>query len=420
MAAAAAPRRVLIAGAGIAGPVVAYWLGRAGIRSTLIERAPDLRTSGQTLDINGVARQVVERMGLTSAIKAACTGEKGTLIVDENDRTRATLPVGFGPTNEYEIVRHLLSEVFYGASKDSTEYIFNDSITSIVETDSEAVVSFASGAPDRAFDAIVAADGIHSSTRSLVFDRDSSEVTYVPMGTHSAYFSVPSRPEEDGIWSKWCFLPGRRSIWLRPTGSSSEAPAMLANLLTRDAESQRRLKGYRHLSQVEQKALFEDFFANSGWKAERILAGLDAADDFYIQEIAQIKASQWSKGRVVLVGDAAYSPSPFSGMGTSCAITGAFILGNELAKRDQSVSQAFAAYERLVRPHVEKCQADAIGPSLANFLLPETSWGLTRLFAVLGTVSAVVNSPIKRLLALLGGEGQEDEKIVLPDYPHTR
>jgi 2-polyprenyl-6-methoxyphenol hydroxylase-like FAD-dependent oxidoreductase len=127
-------RRVLISGAGIAGPVVAYWLGRAGIRSTLVERAPSLRTRGQTLDIHGVARDVIVKMGLDSAIRNAGTHEAGTHFVDHSDRVCASFPVGKGMTNEIEVIRHRLATIFYEASKDSTEYIFGDSIKSIEES----------------------------------------------------------------------------------------------------------------------------------------------------------------------------------------------------------------------------------------------------------------------------------------------
>ncbi|GAA5981768.1 hypothetical protein JCM10908_004602 [Rhodotorula pacifica] len=408
-------RRVLISGAGIAGPVAAYWLGRAGVQTVLVERASSLRNSGQTLDVNGIARQVVERMGLTDAVRAACTGEKGTLFVDGDDRVRASLPAGFGPTNEYEIVRHALSQVFYDASKAETEYIFSESIKNFVETESEVLVEFASGAPSRPFDAVILADGIHSTTRSLVFGANDDAIQLKTLGAHAAYFSLPFKPEEDTLWSKWWVTTGRRWIWLRPTGSSNEGPAMLAALCSRDPAAQEELRGYRHLPQAEQKAMWARFFRGAGWKTDRILDGMAGAEDFYVQEMAQIIASRWSKGRVVLVGDAAYSPSPLSGMGTSCAITGAYILANELANRQQSVQEAFESYERLVRPYVQHHQAEAIGPSLADFLMPDTQWGLRRLYLVLSTVATVVNSPIRKLLTLLGG-GVEDEKLTLPKY----
>jgi 2-polyprenyl-6-methoxyphenol hydroxylase-like FAD-dependent oxidoreductase len=198
--------QVLISGAGIAGPVVAYWLGRAGIRSTLVERAPSLRTRGQTLDIHGVARDVIVKMGLDSAIRNAGTHEAGTHFVDHSDRVCASFPVGKGMTNEIEVIRHRLATIFYEASKDSTEYIFGDSIKSIKESDAEAIVDFESG-QTRGFDAIVIADGMHSKSRSLAFQTQetpdsSGDLYYKSLGVHTAYFSIPYR-EEDGMWSRW-------------------------------------------------------------------------------------------------------------------------------------------------------------------------------------------------------------------------
>ena len=115
-----------------------------------------------------------------------------------------------------------------------------------------------------------------------------------------------------------------------------------------------------------------------------MLAGMDHADDFYMQEIAQVIMKSWSKGRVALLGDAGYCPSPISGMGTSLAIVGAYVLAGEL-QRCGSPEEAFQAYEALMRPFVEQVQKLPPGaPGIAN---PQTWWGIWIFNTVLSLVT---------------------------------
>jgi 2-polyprenyl-6-methoxyphenol hydroxylase-like FAD-dependent oxidoreductase len=412
------PRRVFISGAGIAGSVVAYWLGRAGIRTTLVERAPSLRTSGQTLDIHGVARDVIAKMGLDSVICNTGTHEAGTHFVDHSDRVCASFPVGHGMTNEIEVIRHRLATIFYEASKDWTDYIFGDSIKGIKESEAEAIVDFESG-QTRGFDAIVIADGM----RSLVFQtqetpHSNGDFYYKSLGVHTAYFSIPYR-EEDGMWSRWWTATGRRSIWLRPVPAD---PSMLACLIA-DPVAQLKLKDARFLDIPEQKKIWRDFFQGAGWQTERILDHMTDADDFYMQEVAQVRAKGWSRGRVALVGDAAYGPSPMSGMGTSCAITGAYVLASELAKQPyfsrEGVTRAYRAYEDYCRPYVERAQDGAIGPIFLRVAWPESALGVGALRRLIAAVGVVANSRLGNVFARFL-PSEPDEGMILPDYAEVQ
>ncbi|GFZ44416.1 LOW QUALITY PROTEIN: hypothetical protein JCM24511_02138 [Saitozyma sp. JCM 24511] len=407
---ASAPRRVLISGAGIAGPVVAYWLGLSGIRSTLVERAPSLRTS----DIHGVARDVIAKMGLVSVIRNAGTHEAGTHFVDHSNRICASFPVGQGMTNEIETRDDILRSVrrFDGLH-------LGDSIKSIKESEAEAVVDFESG-QTRGFDAIVIADRMHSKSRSLAFQTQetpdsNSDFYYKSLGVHTAYFSIPYR-EEDGMWSRWGTATGRRSIWLRPVPAD---PSMLACLIIADPVAQLKLQDSRFLEIPEQKKIWRECFHGAGWKTDQISDHMAGADDFYMQEVAQVRAKGWSKGRVALVGDAAYGPSPMSGMGTTCAVTGAYVLAGELAKqpylgRDE-VAQAYKAYEDYCRPYVERAQDGAIGPMFLRVAWPESGLGVGALRRLIAAVSVVANSRLGKVFARLL-PSEPDEGMVLPDY----
>lgn len=345
--------------------------------------------------------------------------KQGHTSSTHSNRICASFPVGQGMTNEIEVIRHRLATIFYEASEDSTDYIFGDSIKSIKESEAEAVVDFESG-QTRGFDAIVIADGMHSKSRSLAFQTQETpdsngDFYYKSLGVHTAYFSIPYR-EEDGMWSRWWTATGRRSIWLRPVPAD---PSMLACLIIADPVAQLKLQDSRFLEIPEQKKIWRECFQGAGWKTDQILDHMADADDFYMQEVAQVRAKGWSKGRVALVGDAAYGPSPMSGMGTSCAITGAYVLAGELAKqpslgRDE-VAQAYKAYEDYCRPYVERAQDGAIGPMFLRVAWPESGLGVGALRRLIAAVSVVANSRLGKVFARFL-PSEPDEGMVLPDY----
>ncbi|GAA6010236.1 hypothetical protein JCM10207_005680 [Rhodosporidiobolus poonsookiae] len=409
--------RVLVSGAGIAGTVASYWLGRLGVRSTVVEAASSMRTNGQTLDINGVARDVVRKMGLMDEVLANCTKEEGAHVVDDSKRILARLPVGRGPTNDTEILRYKLSTVFYNASKAKGEYRFGDSIAAIDETPDGARVTFRSGLKET-YDAVLLADGMHSRTRDLILSP--SEVTYNSLNAYVAYFSLPLLSTDD-TWSKLWWSTDRRVLWLRPV---PDPRTMLACFITTSPRALAAFADYRSLDPAEQRQRWADLYRGAGWETERVLAGLEKADDFYMHEVAQVKLASYSKGRVAVVGDAAYCPSPMSGMGTSCAITGAYVLAGELASRlkdvdgggasASAVKDAFAAYERICRPYVQNAAEGAPGPWIRRAMMPESRLGVFALQKVISAVGVVVNS---RLLdGYNASEREEDEKIELPHY----
>jgi 2-polyprenyl-6-methoxyphenol hydroxylase-like FAD-dependent oxidoreductase len=186
--------QILISGGSIAGPALAHWLHRFGFRVTIVERSPGLRPGGQAVDIRGIAKEVVRRMGLDAAVRAACTDTDGISVVTRNNRRVATMRSdlfdGDGLIAEIEILRGDLSEVFYEATKDNTEYLFGDRIESLSEDADGVSVRFASGL-ERRFDLVIGADGLHSGVRSLVFGPESDYIRH--LGHYLSFFTVPNR-----------------------------------------------------------------------------------------------------------------------------------------------------------------------------------------------------------------------------------
>ncbi|WP_437653628.1 FAD-dependent monooxygenase [Sorangium sp. So ce1182] len=391
-------RHVLITGGSIAGPALAWWLARHGMTVTVVERAPTFRDGGQNIDVRGAGRKVVQRMGLEEAIRARTTHEEAIAFVDERNNVRARIGAeqfsGNGPVAELEILRGELARLLLDHSRASADYIFGDRIAALKDRGDKVEVRFERG-DEREYDLVIVAEGIGSSTRAMQFG---DEVERVPLDLYIAYFTIP-RGESDSNVSRWFNAPGGRSVFLRPDNLGTTRAAL---------SLQEKPRGHEKLPQDEQKAFLKERFADAGWETPRVLAALDEVKDFYFEAIGQVKMPRWSKGRVALVGDAAYCASPVSGMGTSLALVGAYVLAGELARSDDH-ARAFAAYERIMRPYVNQAQdVPKVGPRIAQ---PQTRTGIALQQAALSLAS-------KPWLSRLAGKllSPPSDKIDLPDY----
>jgi 2-polyprenyl-6-methoxyphenol hydroxylase-like FAD-dependent oxidoreductase len=338
---------VLVAGASIAGPALAHWLRRRGAEVTVVERTPELRPGGQAVDARGVAREVIRRMGLEAAVRAARTVTAGAYSVDADGNVLETFRAdddgGDGFIAEIEILRGDLSQVLYDDTRDGVDYVFGDRIAELTQDADGVDVTFAGG-DRRRFDLVVGADGLHSALRAMVFGPRERYVRH--LGHVMSFFSVPN---EFGL-DDWLlqYEEGGRSALLRPIHDATEAMAMFS--FTTDHFD------VDHRDVPAQKKLLRERMAGYGWLAPRMLAHLDDTPDFYLDQVAQVVMDRWSSGRVGLLGDAAFSSSPLSGQGTGLALVGAYLLAGELATAGWDPAAGFAAYEARMRSFVEANQ----------------------------------------------------------------
>ncbi|MEV4237328.1 FAD-dependent monooxygenase [Nocardia sp. NPDC049737] len=339
--------RVLVAGASIAGPALAHWLHRRGAEVTVVERAPELRPGGQAVDARGVTKEVIRRMGLDAAVRAARTETAGAYTVDADGKVletyRADDDGGDGFISEIEILRGDLSQVLYDDTRDGVEYIFGDRIAELTQDADGVDVAF-EGGDRRRFDLVVGADGLHSALRAMVFGPRERFVRH--LGHVLAFYSVPN---EFGL-DRWLidYQESGRSAGLRPIQDATRAMAMFS-FPSADLDVD-----YRDVA--AQKRLLRERMAGMGWLTPGILAHLDDTPDFYLDQVAQVVMDRWSSGRVVLLGDAAFSSSPMSGQGTGLAMVGAYLLAGELAAAGWNPEAGFAGYERRMRSFVEANQ----------------------------------------------------------------
>ena len=413
--------RVLISGASVAGPALAFWLVRAGCRVTIVERASILRTAGQGIDIRDTARDIVKRMGIWDRIRDSSSHEEGLEFIDSSNNCIARFGVdlsgkGDSFTSDVEILRGALSGILYDVTKDDVDYIFGDMIESLEETENEVKVTFAHSTPATVFDLVVAADGLGSKTRGIAFGDADSHIR--SLDSCISYFSIP-RSETDTMWARVHWFKGGRNMAVRP-GKVGRTLAFLS--LTSYSKADERLVRLAKAMKegvAAQKALMQECFQDVEWEGPRILKGMHEADDFYMQHVAQVRLDHWSRGRVTLVGDAGYAPSPFTGMGTSLAFIGAYVLAGEISRRPDDIPAALEAYERILKPLVQSVQK--LPPGIPWLVNPQTALGvrvLETVFWGVGLLSAAgVTTLVSKLAAFLPSFGTP---FKLPQYEAFR
>ncbi|MGH3630735.1 MAG: FAD-dependent monooxygenase [Sciscionella sp.] len=232
---------------------------------------------------------------------------------------------------------------WYDATTPVTEYLFDDTISGLAQDDDGVTVTFENAAPRR-FDLVVGADGLHSAVREAAFGPESQCVR--PM-CYTAWFTAPAELDLDG-WYPMYNAPGGLVASVRPGRLPDEHKA---NLRFRSAPI-----AYDRGDLTAQRDILADRFTGAGWETARLVAAMREASDFSFDPMGQVHLDTWSRGRVVLLGDAGYCPTPLTGLRTSLALVGAYVLAGELAADQGDHRTAFTRYERAIRPYVTNGQ----------------------------------------------------------------
>jgi 2-polyprenyl-6-methoxyphenol hydroxylase-like FAD-dependent oxidoreductase len=396
--------RILISGASIAGPVLAYWLGRSGFEVTVVERAPALRkTGGHAVDLFRPAMEISERMGVLPRIEARATG---TTVLTIN-RSWLPKPARIDylklekvmSDRHVEIMRDDLSEIYYDASRDAAEYLFDDQITAISD---DGDVTFRNGAPRR-FDVVVGADGLHSGVRQIAFGDTVAERF---LGGYISVMSVPKTLARDGVMNAY-FEP-RRVAMVYTADHLDDARAVFIFRPEHPLD-------FDHRDEPRQRNQLRAAYTGVAREVDVWLAELDHSPTFYFDAITQLEPTSWSRGRITLVGDAGYCPGPAVGGSTSLAVYGAYVLAAALAEAGGDHSAAFAAYERMMLPTVLGSR------SLARFnaktVVPGSRWRVNVLVGVARAVSALPLGATQALARLNARGVRLYDTMPLPTEP---
>jgi 2-polyprenyl-6-methoxyphenol hydroxylase-like FAD-dependent oxidoreductase len=396
--------RVLIVGAGIAGPTLAYWLARYGLEPTIVEKAPHLRTAGYVIDFWGAGFEVADRMGLVPGLMQRGYRVQEVRVVNRSGQRVAGFPAQtFAQATRgrfTSLPRGELAASLCNSLDRKVEIIFGDSVVAIDEFAKGVHVSFGNGGT-RDFDVVVGADGLHSRVRALAFGPENRFERY--LGYKVAAFEAHE------------YAPRDELVYVMHTEVSQQvARFALRNdrtmflFIFADDVVDRGEAG----NIGAQKALLGQRFGGSGWECPRILDLLDRTDSLYFDRVSQIRMNPagpggWSKGRVTLLGDAACCASLLAGQGSALAMVAAYILAGELHHARGDYGRAFARYEQAFGPFVLKKQRAAL--RFAGAFAPKTKWGLffrnqvMNLMRIPWVADLVVNRDIV-------------DKIKLPEY----
>lgn len=355
-------RPVLVSGAGFAGLAIAYWLNQLGHPVTIVEAAEALRRGGTPVAIEGETIDVLTRMGLIGAVRAKALPPRGFEFKDENDVTMGGIGVDIDPAAQtrYEIHRDDLLDLLAGALPDEVEVLFGRSIEHLVEGADGVSVAFNDGS-QRDYALMFGCDGNRSNTRRLLFGA-ADQFTYF-MGGYFFLKVVPQTGLLPANQTQVFSVPGRTALL---NGYDDRVDIGFGFRTEQELD-------YDCRDPAQQRSLIQAHFGGLGWKVPAMLASVEGADDFYFDQINQIRMPCWSRGRVALVGDAGYCLSPLAGFGGSMAIIGADRLADALKRYPDDYAVAFRHYEDELRPFVENVQERAASNGLEMMFPADTA-----------------------------------------------
>lgn len=379
--------KILVIGVGIAGPAICYWLKRFGFSPVLIEKSAAIRKGGQALDVRGIATHIAREMGIYDQIcdmrtRIECgrfVDATGNVLHEEHGEK-----FGFRQDDEVEILRGDLIEILMKTIADVPCH-FNQFITSMQQNDDSVTVNFKDGRIEN-YDVVIGADGIHSATRRMIFDK--SEYQLIHLGSYLSTFTIPNY-----LGLNHMDIECEANHKLLSLNSDNDPEIARAGFMFR---SQHVMKDIR--DENEQKQFLCDTFRDFGWETQNILNRMQASDDFYFDAITQLKMNSWTKGRIALVGDAAYCPSPLSGQGNNLAFVGAYILAGELKAANGNYVQAFTNYNALLRSFVEANQQFGVWVSESFLVEDEVSKDMAeertnKILSMMKSVSNAITLP---------------------------
>jgi 2-polyprenyl-6-methoxyphenol hydroxylase-like FAD-dependent oxidoreductase len=355
---------VLISGAGIAGCTLAFWLARYGHSVTVVERGSALRSSGAPVDVRGPAALVADQMNLTPKLLGARTHVSSITLLDQDGRQAARIDIesirsSIAP-KDIEVPRGDLATILHDACRTTAEFVFGESITSLVQNGAGVDVEFRRSRPRR-FDLVIGADGLHSIVRRLAFGPEQEFVHYA--GLYVATLPLP-QALHSGPEMMMLNAPGR-CVAIHPCRDSP-----LALFIFWHPE----LGTFDHFDVSQHKRILETAFGDLAWKVPAILDAVRTTDELYFDTVSKVAVPNWARDRVALLGDASSCVSLF-GDGSTLAIAGAHTLATALAENPSDHQAAFRHYQlrhnKLVKPRQKNVS------TVASVLVPKTNLGIS-------------------------------------------
>ncbi|RGP81145.1 FAD binding domain [Fusarium longipes] len=384
--------KIIISGAGMAGLALAFWLSPHH-DVTIIERHPDLRSTGLQVDLRGHGIEVLKRMGLETAFRDISVTEEGLQFVNSNGKVVAYFPTnrtGKGLqsfTTDFEIMRGDFIKLLYENIKDRVRFVFGTTIDKFEQLDDGVKVWLSNGQENR-YHLLVGADGQWSRTRRQMLGNGVKDPIHF-LGVYAGYFTVPRHIKDGEAYIGTAYIaPGKRMLFSR-RHSSDRVQVYLVG--TADSE---KVMAARQDGVEQEKAILSDMFRSAGWRSEELVTELQESSDFYCEHMCVVRLDHWAKGRVVLVGDAAYCPTATTGMGTTSSLVGAYVLAGEirdhigrLDNTNEAITKALNSYEKRFRPFMDTVQDGIEKDKTYWHKAPSSSFVLEFLYIFLSIVS---------------------------------
>lgn len=410
---------VLISGFGIAGAVCANCLLRAypDATITIVERDPSLRLTGASVDIRSSAVDIIKWMGAEEAIRDKTTKEEGVEFVNADGKAFATLRATGKTdvqtfTSEYEIFRGDLAKIFIEPILDRVNIVFDEYVDTYEQRQDSVVVTFAKSKQVKAYDLLVAADGLGSRIRGMMMNTKPSEQVH-DEGVYASFFVIKQDLLGGSKLAKWYNTTGGRCVFLRPDPDPAGRTRghFMNSAWPNDTAARERFNKALRGGRESYMKLVEQEFQDAGWLSPEVMQAMRETDDFYCSKFAQVRSNRIQDGRVVLLGDAGYATP---GIGTSLAIMGGYVLAGELLRHSGDVRAASKAYEELMLPFA-KSQQSTIGDYAMQVMNPQTWWGLRIRNALLWFFTW---AKIDQLgIAIATKLGFKEAQLPMPDYP---
>ncbi len=360
-AALATPNKnVLVSGASFAGLATAYCLNKLGYKVTVVEIAKGLKKGGTPVNIGAETKDILKRMGLSEPVQTNRLKMEGMEFKNADDVTEGSMwqqPDGERADDDWEIERDTLLDIMFASVKDDVAFVFSNSIAALDETENDIHVSFKDGSR-RSFALVFGCDGNHSLVRKLQFGDETQYAYFL-----GQYFSIT-------IVDKLLIRENTTQMFNAP------GKVVMLNAYNKKTDivlcffSEKEIP-YDYRDEEQQRNIISEQFTGQGWRTPELLEEVRKSKMFYFDKINQIKMPSWTKGRVALVGDAAYCASPAAGMGGSLAIIGAAALADMFRKHHNNFELAFKDYNESFRPFIEDVQANAV--KALDVLIPKTA-----------------------------------------------
>jgi len=355
-------KKILISCAGIAGLTLAYWLEKFGFEPTLIEIGDHLRNEGYMIDFFGSGYDVAEKMGILPTLQERDYFVEGLSFVNKKGETVAKMNIRklrkLLMDRAFAFMRGDLEDTLYKKIEGKVPILFQTTITTITQNSNGVEVTFNNGRTEK-FDLLVGADGARSNVRQIVFHNEKAFNHY--LGYYTGAFIIENSFSYNANFYSYVEPGLQASIYAIRNNK-------LATFFVYKSED----KGWIN-PKLRKKSLM-DTYKNVGWIIPELFDALPEDAPVFLDSLTQIKMKTWSKDRVTLIGDACDCVTLIAGQGSSLAMAGAYVLATELKKFGGDHTQAFAQYEKRLKPEVEKIQKMAEG--LTGSFVPNTKLGI--------------------------------------------